>query len=253
MRVHRAFDRVVGNGSWSAVHLATRTPVEQPSMLAEPTDFDGVAATRATLPIAAVDGKTGAMAIDRRGWPVQMHIEHLAGRGHDPFHVGLAEHRYRREWVLLARPEDLAAEHVADAPGNVLIEQCVGNRRIEVGVPAQGIDRGAEVRVADTEVGARRPETRVSVCVELPVRLDGASAETHGQEPVDGDAGTKLRRRFAPSLTRAIEVPRAGEAHAGVQHQPVVPHDVELPAAVLDELDDAASYRDGTLELGRLE
>src|SRR3954454_15296374 len=101
MRIHRTFGSVVGNGSWPTVHLATGTPVEQPSV-SQPTNFDGVAATRAALAVAPIDGETGAIAIDGRRRPVQVHLEHLAGRGDDPFHVGATEHRYRRKRMLPA-------------------------------------------------------------------------------------------------------------------------------------------------------
>src|SRR3954452_20472686 len=184
MRIHRPFRSVVGNRSWATVHLATRTPVEQPSVT-QPTNFDGVATTRAALAVAPVHGETGPIAIDRAGRRVQVHLQDLAGRGDDPFHVGAAEHGYRRKRMLLTGPEDFAAEHVADAPGDLLIQQCVGDGRIEVGIPAESIDGGAQVRVADAEVGAGGPEPGMSVGVELSVRLDGASAETDCRKAVD--------------------------------------------------------------------
>ena len=37
----------------------------------------------------------------------------------------------------------------------------------------------------------------------------------------------------------AVQVPRAGHAHVRVQHEAVVPHDLEVLAVALDQLDDA--------------
>ena len=108
---------------------------------------------------------------------------------------------------MLTRPQDLAAKHVADATGHLLIEQCVGDRRIEVGVVAQSLDRGVDVGCRATQIGPEATEPGVSMGVELAIGLDGAGTEADGGERVDGDADTELRHRLPPALAGAIEVP----------------------------------------------
>ena len=61
MRIHRALG-VVGwrRGSRAAVQLAPRAPVQQARVSANAPDFDRVAASRAALPVATVDGEAQA-------------------------------------------------------------------------------------------------------------------------------------------------------------------------------------------------
>jgi hypothetical protein len=64
MRIHRPFRFVIGNDSWTAVHLTAGAPVQQPGMVPEATNFYRVPATRAPLAIAAIDGEAAAMTVD---------------------------------------------------------------------------------------------------------------------------------------------------------------------------------------------
>ncbi len=167
--------------------------------------------------------------------------------------VAAAEHRHGCQRMLSAGPQDLAAIHVADTTGDLLIEQRLGDRRIEIVVAAQRFDRGVEVRRVDAQIGAAAAEARMAMRVELAVRLDGTGTEAHCSEGIDSDADPHLRHRLAPAFAGAVEVPGAAEEQVGVQDQAVVPRDVELLASTLDQLDDPPVRGGGPVDVRCLE
>jgi hypothetical protein len=106
-----------------------------------------------------------------------------------------------------AGPQDFAAEHVADTPGDVLIEQRFGDRCIEIGDTGTAPRQRAEVGMLDTEIGPRRPEAGMAMGVELAVGLDRSSVEAHRRETRRRDAGREAATRLPPSLTVAVQMP----------------------------------------------
>ena len=131
------------------VHLAAGAPVQQPGVLAESAHLDGVATSGAALAVAAVDrqatlGRGGGDARRVR----RLATQHGRGRRVDELRaVGRVERRDRGERVHLARPQHLAAVHVADAAGDVLVEQHLGDRRRLVVVVVQPVDALVEIGI----------------------------------------------------------------------------------------------------------
>ena len=134
-----------------------------------------------------------------------------------------------------------------------MVEQRLGDRGVEVGVAAQGIDRRIEIGGRRTQIGPGAPEAGMAMRIELAVGLDGSRPEARSREGVDGDADAHLGHRLAPAFTGAVQVPDATEQQIGVQDQAVVPHDVELLAVALDQLDDSPRRRYRAIEVGALE
>ena len=155
--------------------------------------------------------------------------------------------------MLLRRPQNLAAKHVADPARHLLIEERFGDRRIEIAVPAERFDRRVLVGRWITQIGARPTVARVAMRVELAIGLDGASAEANGCEAVNRDPDPELSRRLSPPLAGAVQVPHSAEQKVGVQDQTVVPHDVELHAMALNEFDHPAGRGHRTGEMRCLE
>ena len=81
-------------------------------------------------------------------------------------------------------------------------------------------------------------EPRVTPLVETAIALDGRCVEAHGLPLAHANGHHHLPLRPAPALTRVVEVPGTGHAHVGVQHDPVVPGELEVLAEALDLLDD---------------
>jgi hypothetical protein len=88
----------------------------------------------------------------------------------------------------------------------------------------------------------------VAVHVELAKRLDDGGVEAHGNPVGHLDGDPHLVIALPPPLAGAVQVPRAGHAHVGVQHQTVVPDDLEVLAVALDQLDDASQLGLGPVE-----
>lgn len=155
--------------------------------------------------------------------------------------------------MLLACPQDLAAKYVADTTRHLLVEQGFGDQSIGLAVPTQGIDRCVQIGTRSAQVRATAAEAWMAMGVELSVGLDNSSTEAHGDEVVDSDADTQLRRWLAPRFACPVQIPCAAEEQIGVQDQTVIPDDVELLAVTFDELDHTSGGGGRTIETGCLE
>ena len=111
------------------------------------------------------------------------------------------------ERVQLARPQDLAAVHVADAAEHSLVEQHLADRGAAVVVGEQQLDASVEVGVDAAQVGTESPEPRVPRDSWLPVRLDGRGVEAHGGPGRRLDEGAHLAVGTLPDVVLAVEVP----------------------------------------------
>ena len=85
----------------------------------------------------------------------------------------------------LARPEHLAAIDVADAVGDVLVEQGLAHRGELIVEVVEPVDALVEIGVGSAEVGPVWAEAGMPVAVELAVGLDDRCVEAHG-DPVGG-------------------------------------------------------------------
>ena len=89
------------------------------------------------------------------------------------------------------------------------------------------------------QVRAEAAGTRMAEAVELAIGLDNRGAEAHSHPIGHLDDDTHLMAQSPPPLAAPVEMPRAGHAQVRVQHEAVVPHDLEVLAARLDSFYDA--------------
>ena len=219
-------------------------------MLAHTTHLDGVTAPSAALPVAAVHGETTLdVGSGHPTDPTEVGTQH-AGRGHDQATtVVLAERGHGREGMHRLGPEDLAAIDVPDPAGDVLVEQCLCDGGVTLGVVVQPTHALLEQFVRGrAQIGPERTEAGMPVDVELAICLDHRGAEAHRHPVGHLEDGSHVVVALAPPLTTAVEVPRARHAHVAVEHQPVVPDDLEVLAVALDPLDDPTEDRTWPIE-----
>jgi len=151
-------------------------------------------------------------------------------------------------------PEDLAAVDVADTAGDVLVEEHFRHRSRAFGVVVHPADTLLDLVVGSSaEIGAERAEPGMPVDVELAVGLDDGSTEADRHPIGYLDHGAHVVVALAPPFAAAVEVPRSGHAHVTVQHEPVVPHDLEVLAVALNALDHPTEDRAWAVEEGSVE
>ena len=125
-------------------------------------------------------------------------------------------------------------------------------RELKDGVRSVDPDPSVLTSPCDAIVGAcgKVEGTTVFQVKGFPYTLE----DLMGRSPlVDADCDEHLALRAAPPLTWVIEVPRTGHAEMGVQHDAVVPGELEVLSEALDLLDHTTDLRTDTLQIRRFE
>jgi hypothetical protein len=180
---------------------------------------------------------------------VQIGLQQLRSELHDLAALGTLQRGDRCPWRNLTRPEDLAAIHVADPAHHALVEQHFGDSHVGFVVVHHSIDAFLEIRIHSAQIGSESTEDRVSTRIEVAIRLDDWCAEAHGDPIFDCEYDARTMLGLAPPFAHSIEVPRARHAHVRMQHDAVIPDDLEVFATTahfFDRLTNLWSQSDET-------
>lgn len=158
MRVHRTFEtlRRCWRNPLIAPRLAARAPIQKTMHLADPLHLNGVAASFATLPIAAIYRDPATNPRNGRS-PVfnEIRAQQTCGSLHDIARIFLADRSGSRERAEADRPQHLAAIHIADTARYILIEQDFSDRHALVDMIENAFEAFVEVGVGMTQIGSK--------------------------------------------------------------------------------------------------
>lgn len=82
--------------------------------------------------------------------------------------------------------------------------------------------------------------------------LDNRSTEADRNPIFDFNRRAHLLVRSAPTPATAVQMPRPRHPKVGIEHQPVVPRDFEMPAVAFHMFDDAPCLRNWTYQPRRI-
>ena len=180
--------------------LTARAPVQDPVVVAHPTALDRLVTSMAVLAVAAVDGEpTGDVGLGDTLAAAEVGAQHAGGRVDDLHAIGGVQRLHLGERAELARPQDLAAEHVADAAGDVLVELVVRPHPI---FRREGDDLHMDlyVTVPDAVLGAKVDAPTPDGTVSLTVPKGSSSGSTLRLKGRGAATGAKRGDLFARIL-----------------------------------------------------